>query len=127
MPVSIWILQELQKNFILRNQLFLREKGSGTRDIFEQYLSQNGHTIDNFQKYSVFNSPLLIKQLLMKNCGFSILYRTVVADCIDSGELREINIPNFSLDHEFNAIWQKESLYNKYYEAIVEEILSKQN
>lgn len=100
-------------------RLLIREKGSGTREIFENYLRENGYGIESFLSCSDFNSPHLIKELLLSKAGISFLYKTVVEDCFFQKKLKEIKIPNFSLCHEYNAVWKKNSIFSPYYHKII--------
>ena len=39
------------------------------------------------------------------------------------GELREIEIPNFQMEHAFNAVWNKDSVFADTYRRIVAELI----
>ena len=53
--------------------------------------------------------------LLKKDCGISFLYKIAVEKELKSKELKEITLDDFKLQHDFDIIWQKESIYaNKY-------------
>lgn len=105
--------------------LLIREEGSGTREVFLQSLALHGYSVESFEKRSVFNSPMIIRQLLLQDCGISVLYKAVIADCLKNKTLKEIKIPNFSLSHEFCAVWRKGSLYGDYYEKVINEMFNK--
>lgn len=104
---------------LLPYPLLLREEGSGTREIFTGYLKENQLTAESFEKYSVFNSPAMIKKLLLAGCGISALYRSVVSDSLSDGSLCEIKLDGFPLRHSYSAVWRRESIYADYYEKLI--------
>lgn len=103
--------------------LLLREKGSGTREILERGLRENGYDINDFSAYTEINSPHVIRDLLLCGTGISFLYESVVSDCLQTGTLKEIPIPDFSLCHEFNAIRAKNSIFAESLEEVTDTLL----
>lgn len=107
---------------LFSHRLISREQGSGTRAVFEHYLTEQGYCINNFKNKCDFTSLELITQMLTSNQGISILYKCVGINLLNQGKLKEIIIPNFSLTHNFNALWQKNSMYSYENEAFVKEL-----
>lgn len=108
---------------IFQHHMLIREKGSGTRDIFENYLKDQNFSLKNFTRLSEFTSPHLIKKMLLENLGISFLYKTVVEKELKSNLLNEIVIPELNIVHEFNAVWNKNSIFEKKYKEILEKLL----
>jgi len=104
--------------------LLLREEGSGTREIFTGFLKENELTVESFKTKCEFNSPTIIKKLLLTDCGISALYRSVVKECIENGSLCEIKLKGFPITHYYNAVWRKESLYADFYEKTIDEMIA---
>lgn len=100
------------------HNLIVREDGSGTKEILERFLSDNGYSLSDFISTSTISSIHVIKQLLENNCGISFLYEIAVQKEIQEGLLRKIEIPNFPLYHEFNYIWRKNSVFKEYYQSL---------
>ena len=65
-----------------------------------------------------------IIDLLKKDCGISFLYKIAVENELQSGILREISLDDFKMQHDFNIIWEKHSIYTDKYLSICEEFLS---
>ena len=107
---------------LFKHHMLIREMGSGTREIFENYLRENNYSLDNFTRISEFSSPHLIKKLLLDNHGISVLYRTVVKDELYTKRLVEITIPEFNIVHEFNAVWKRCSVFEDEYKEILEQL-----
>lgn len=103
---------------LFSHNLLVREDGSGTKEILTRYLSENGYSLENFQKTSTISSIHVIKQLLENNCGISFMYEIAVKKELSEGILRQINIPKFHLFHEFNYIWRKNSVFSNYYKNL---------
>lgn len=105
------------------HRILMREKGSGTREVFERYLKEHGFSLNCFPSCCDFTSPHLIIKMLLAGQGISFLYRTVAEKWLERGDLKEIEIPGFHLCHEFNAIWKKGSLYQEYYKDMINEFI----
>jgi len=105
------------KELFLHN-LIVRENGSGTKEILERYLSDNGYSLSDFASTSTISSIHVIKQLVENKCGISFMYDIAVKKEIEEGRLKRIEIPNFDLYHEFNYIWRKNSVFRDYYQAL---------
>lgn len=101
--------------------LLVREEGSGTREILENFLLQSGYRLESFLTVHELNSPQMILSLIKRGCGISFLYRTVVEQELALGTVREISIPDFHLSHELNFIWRKNSIYGDFYRKLPEE------
>lgn len=108
---------------IFNHHMLIREKGSGTRDIFETFLRDQNFSLENFVRLSEFTSPHIIKKLLLDNQGISFLYKTVVEEEIKEKKLKEIFIPEVSIVHEFNSIWKKNSIFEENYKSILSRLL----
>ncbi|MCP1225377.1 LysR family transcriptional regulator [Sebaldella sp. S0638] len=100
---------------ILGERIILREKGSGTRDIFEQILYRHNLGIQNFTKKCEIGNINVIKELVKKNLGITFLYKAAVEKELAEKKLSRINITGFSEQYEFNFVFLKDSIYKKEY------------
>ena len=108
---------------LISEHLLVREKGSGTRNILEQSLIAHGLHLSNFTHYSQVENMHTIMNLLKKDCGISFLYKIAVEKELKSKELKEITLDDFKLQHDFDIIWEKESIYTDKYLSISEEFI----
>lgn len=108
---------------LFRHHILIREIGSGTREIFENYLHGLNYSLENFEKCSEFTSPHIIKKLLVDGIGISVLYKTVVEMELREKRLREIVVPDFQLAHEFNAVWKSNSIFYEEYRNIIHNLI----
>ena len=111
-------------NDLLYERLLVREKGSGTRNILEQSLIARGLHISDFIHYTQVENMHTIIDLLKKDCGISFLYKIAVENELQSRILREISLDDFKMQHDFNIIWEKHSIYTDKYLSICEEFIS---
>ena len=111
-------------NNLLYERLLVREKGSGTRNILEQSLIAHGLHISDFIHYTQVENMHTIIDLLKKDCGISFLYKIAVENELQSGILREISLDDFKMQHDFDIIWEKHSIYTDKYLSICEEFIS---
>lgn len=109
---------------LFEHRVILRESGSGTREVLERMLRAHGYETEHFLNRCEVNNPHIILQLLCSGIGVSFLYRTVGEKLLKSGELKEIQIPDFQMEHEFNAVWNQNSVFTEQYQQIMEELLS---
>lgn len=65
-----------------------------------------------------------IISLLKKDCGISFMYKTAVKEELQKGILKEIILEDFKLQHNFEFIWEKDSLFTDKYISISEEFLT---
>lgn len=104
-------------------RLLLREKGSGTRDILEQSLIARGMRISDFIHYTEVENMHTIIGLLKKDCGISFLYKISVENELHSGVLKEISLDDFRMQHDFDIIWEKQSIFTDRYISFCEEFI----
>ena len=104
-------------------RLLVREEGSGTRNILEQCLISRGFRISDFIHYTEVENMHTIIDLLKKDCGISFLYKIAVENELKSGILKEISLEDFKMQHDFDIIWEKHSIYTDKYLSICEEFM----
>ena len=109
---------------LLDERLLVREQGSGTRHILQESLNVRGLSISDFKYYTQIENMHTIISLLKKDCGISFMYKTAVKEELQKGILKEIILDDFKLQHNFEFIWEKDSLFTDKYISISEEFLT---
>lgn len=94
---------------LFTTRLFIREKGSGSRLIFEDLLRSKGVSLDSFSKHTVVGNIGAVKQLVTDNLGISFMYRIAVKEELESGSLKEITVKDFFISHPFHAVYLKKN------------------
>mgnify|MGYP004533441119 CR=1 FL=1 len=110
---------------LVNERLLLREEGSGTRNILERSLIARGLHISNFIHYTEIENMHTIIGLLKRDCGISFLYKIAVKNELEAGILKEIPLDDFKMQHDFDVIWEKHSIYTDKYLSICEEFIDK--
>ena len=103
---------------LLGENLLLREKGSGSRDILEKNIKDRDYAISDFKNYFEISNINIIKELVSENCGITFIYEVAVKKELEKEILYEIPLEDFNVIHDFTFIWRKNSIFNKYYKNI---------
>ena len=90
-----------------------------SRNILEQSLIARGLRISDFIHYIEVENMHTIIGLLKKDCGISFLYKIAVENELKSGILKEISLDDFKMQHDFDIIWEKHSIYTDKYTRIL--------
>lgn len=107
---------------LVNERLLVREPGSGTRNILEEHLLARGMKIKDFEHYTEVENMHTIIGLLKRDCGISFMYKIAVAEELKNGTLKEIALSDFKMQHDFDFIWEKGSIYTEKYLRICEEL-----
>jgi LysR family transcriptional regulator, transcriptional activator of the cysJI operon len=94
---------------LLKGELILREKGSGTRDIFEEKLRELGYDMSQLKPYMELGSISAIKSLVEENLGYTIISRETIKRELKLGLIKVVPIEELEIYREFNFIYLKES------------------
>lgn len=92
-------------DMLLKDKLILREKGSGTRKVFENELLKNGYCMRDSMVYMEIGNINALVSLVESNLGCTIISREAIKESIKVGTLKEINIKDFKIYREFNFIY----------------------
>ncbi|MBC8531719.1 LysR family transcriptional regulator [Gehongia tenuis] len=85
----------------------LREKGSGTRELFEERMAAEGYTL---REKWVCNNSEAIKKAVMGGQGLSVISTLLVEEEIHQGKLASIPIEGCPLHRKFSLVYHR----NKY-------------
>lgn len=92
---------------------FIREEGSGTRQLFESVMST--HEIE-YDLAGILNNAEAIKHAVAAGLGLSVLSKATIHKEIARGELAALKIKGMSFNRHFSLIYHK----NKYITPILE-------
>lgn len=106
---------------LLGETLIVREKGSGTRDIFEKNLEEQNLTINDFSKVIEIGNINSIKYLVKNNHGITALYEAAVKEELENGSLQKVEVSDLQKNHKFYFIWRKNSTFEELYLEILKE------
>jgi len=121
-PASEFAKSEVGFHEIIKSRLILRERGSGTREIFENILQKYNYSLQSFDKVIEIGNMAAIKKMVSSGLGITFMFEVAAKKEIDSGTLSVINITGFSERREFNFVMLKNSFfrerYMKFYELL---------
>ncbi|QGU95794.1 LysR family transcriptional regulator [Clostridium bovifaecis] len=97
---------------VLKGELILREKGSGTREIFENKLQDLGYDIKGFKPYMELGGISAIKSLVEENLGYTIISEETIKREVKLDLINVIPIEGLSIRREFNFVYLKDNDYD---------------
>ncbi len=103
---------------LLGQRIILREPGSGTREILERYLAVRNLSVRDFAGIIELASIPAIKACVRAGAGISFLYRAAVESELAHRELANVTPADVSIEHHFELIWQRGSLFADRYRAL---------
>jgi DNA-binding transcriptional LysR family regulator len=102
--------------------LILRESGSGTREIFENYLYQNNDSIHSFSKIYEISSFSLIKKVLYNTNAISFMYEEVAKEEVKRGELCYLSLQDYYIKRPLYFIYPMNSLMKEKIESFAQKL-----
>lgn len=90
-------------------KLIMRERGSGTRMVFENKLMELGFNLPDLKIYMEVGSIGALKSLVKANLGYTVISMEAVRSDVDSGALKIIPIKDVKIMREFNFIYMDHS------------------
>ena len=84
-----------------------REKGSGTRQTFENFLAKNNISSEGFNIVATLGSTSAVRQAVKESLGASVISRIAVQEELDNKTLHEVQIRNLQMKRKFYLVRQK--------------------
>ena len=106
--------------------LILRDPESGTREILERALLERNFQLSDFRRVVEINDLTVIKQLVEQNCGITFLYRRAVERELEEGQLRQVFLRGWEVQHEFTFLWRKGSVFEQNYRRLYAQLCQNQ-
>lgn len=103
--------KEVDIEDVINGNLILREKGSGTRDIFESSLIELGYNLNDLKGYMEIGSISAIKSLVELNLGYTIISRETIRKELEIGTIKEVSIKGLRINREFNFVYLYEEKF----------------
>lgn len=105
---------------VLGATLLLREKGSGTREIFEHECRAQNLTVEDFADVCEIAHIPTLMQLVAAGKGITFAYRAAALGLLEAGNLKMIPLEDFQLSRAFHFV----SLQGNPHSALLEEIFA---
>lgn len=120
--VSHDIIDTTSIDRLFEQTLLIRETGSGSRNIFENWLATQNYRTSDFQNVIEIASPSAIIEFLKQNSGISFMYESLVTDELKLGQLKKLDLPGFHVEHPINLVFLKNSYFKDTYREIVDAV-----
>ena len=104
---------------LFTERIILREPGSGTREILENELKRRGLQVSDFANLTEIGNIGVIQKMLQAGLGITFFYQTTIKG---KEELQVIQLNDFKLRHDIMFIYRKNSIFEKDYRQIYEEL-----
>ncbi|TGD20900.1 LysR family transcriptional regulator [Companilactobacillus suantsaicola] len=108
---------------LFNQTLLIRENGSGSRNIFENWLATQNYKISDFSNVMEIASPNTIIELLKQNPGITFIYQSLVQKELISGQLKKLDFPGFKIEHPINLVFLKNSYFKETYQTLTDSFL----
>jgi len=110
---------------IIKFPIILREEGSGTRKVMEEFFQSEGISFLQLKVAGIFGSTAAVKQAVKEGLGFSFLSKIVVIEELKHKMLKGIKIPDVAIKNNFYIAISKKSFLPKTYKTFLEHIIAK--
>lgn len=101
-------MKEVNLEEVLKENLIIREDGSGTRTITENYLKEKGYNEKAYNIFMEIGDITAIKSLIKWNLGYSFISREAIKKEVEEKSLAIIKIKDLMIEREFNFVWRKD-------------------
>ncbi|MBP2655966.1 MAG: Transcriptional regulator [Firmicutes bacterium] len=98
-------------------RFFVREAGSGTRNLFESIMNQMDVKI---RIAGVYNNPETIKKVVMAGLGASVISRRAVRDELAQGKLVSFEIKNIAFKRKFSIVYHKNKYISPRFQSFID-------
>jgi DNA-binding transcriptional LysR family regulator len=85
----------------------MREEGSGTRKVMEQYFNELALPLERLKIMGYFGSTSAVKEVVKSGFGIAVLSRMAVASELESGALKEIRVKGLKMTRSFYVVTHK--------------------
>ena len=92
---------------IFRERLIVRERGSGTRRLLEQAITDRGYSLGSFQSCSSISNFSVICELVAKNAAITFAYEPIANSRDD---LATFTVDGMEIHGEFNFVYTNEKV-----------------
>lgn len=100
-----------------KQKFFVREAGSGTRELFEKNMQDAGIPYDIV---GIYNSAETIKKAVSANLGISVISKRAVLTELHSGELISFSLPNIKFSRCFWLAYHKDKFITNLMQSFID-------
>lgn len=117
-------LDKVSFEFIVNQNIILREKGSGSRRIFEQLLLDHHISIDNIHVVACLENTEAIKQCVRNGLGITLISELAILDEVKYNLVKKIELEHFEIIRKFYFVCHRNRTLSPLTEAFKNFILN---
>lgn len=100
------------KKYITETELYnepyiMRESGSGTNDVVETVLKENGMRLKNLKVCATFTSSESVKQAVLAGCGVAFISEMAIGEELKQKKLVAVKLPGITITRSFFLLQRK--------------------
>jgi DNA-binding transcriptional LysR family regulator len=108
--------EEYYIDSLARKRWVLREEGSGTREVFLDYIKEKTEPLNIFLELGHTES---IKSILINHSCLTCISKIAVQGEIDKGKLHQVNLKNFECKRDFLMVYHKDKYHSGLFEKFI--------
>ena len=97
----------LDKDIIFSQNIIMREKGSGTRELLEKELKKHDMDLKHLKVISIIEDTETIKNLVRLGVGISFLSERAIKNELELNQIKVFNIKDLDLFRKFYFVYHK--------------------
>lgn len=90
---------------LLSYPLILREKGSGTREVFEKAVVSAGYEVNEMKVHMEIGNIHALVSLVESNLGATVISRDAIQDGLKRGTLKEVIVSDVRIEREYRFVY----------------------
>ncbi|OFI06613.1 HTH-type transcriptional regulator CysL [Clostridium acetireducens DSM 10703] len=110
-------LQEIDINDIPKEKMVMREKGSGTREVFENLMNSNNI---NYKIAFELGNTEAIKKAVEAGLGMSCISKRCVENEVRQNKISVVKLKNIDIKRNFSLIYHKDKYISKLFNEFIE-------
>jgi DNA-binding transcriptional LysR family regulator len=110
----LWGQARVELAMLAGQGFIIRERGSGTRDLFERVMEEAGAS---WKIAGVYNNTEAIKNSVRANLGMAVVPQIAVEQEVSQGLLQQIDVQGLNLKRKFNLIYHHQKFFTRAIQA----------
>lgn len=116
---------KINMDMLLNQRFIVREKGSATLKIFEDYLNKKRIKLNDLQITVQAEDNEIIKKFISKDVGIAVLPKKAVEKEVADGSMTILNIDGMDLKRKLYYVYQQDRYFSKIEEKFKEFMIQK--
>jgi len=118
------IPSEISMTDLAQLPFIVRERGSGTRKSTESLLAKQNQNLNQLNICATLGSSAAVKEAIKANLGVSVISRHAIQDELQSGKIRQIQIPGLTMKRNFYVVTPARRTLPNHYQELLKRLLT---